>query len=278
MSPTDGSLVTDHTPLTMTAADVSTDPFPHVIKDGFLDADLYRRLEAEFPPVELFEAAAGPGGRAGLDLYQDDPQYEEMLAASPAWREFYEFINSQRYVDALLDLFGAHFATFDCRVDPAKARFSPYVEPRQELAEKSRLGRKLNELQTALAPGKNVNDLFVRLDLALGSVGYGKPVHCDRPNRLSSMLIYFCDADDIEMDGGELLIHRHKQTKPYRDHERHPKAEDLAEIERLRAHPNRGVFFLSSNNSYHSATEVKAQRDYRRFVYISISSRAKRCW
>ena len=265
-------------PLNVTRDEVSTDPFPHVIKDGFLDADLYARLEAEFPPVELFKAAAGPGGRAGLDLYEDDPQYGEMLAASPAWREFYDFINSERYVRSLIDLFGDQFAHFESRVDPQLATYDHYVEPRQELAKKSRLGRRLNQLQTALAPGRNANDLFVRLDLALGGIGYGKPVHCDRPNRLSSMLVYFCDADEIGMDGGELVIHAHKQKKAYRDYERHPKAEDVTEVARLSAKPNRGVFFLCSNNSYHSATEVTAQKDYRRFVYISISSRAKRCW
>src|ERR1700730_4139962 len=85
--------------LNVDRADVVPEPFPHIMKDNFIDARLYARLKAEFPSDDIFDRNTSVGGRAGRDLYRGDQAYDTLLKTSPAWCEFYEFINSSVYVD-----------------------------------------------------------------------------------------------------------------------------------------------------------------------------------
>lgn len=265
-------------PLQISASDVVAEPFPHIIKNPFVDLDLYDRLVKEFPRDDLFEMSGTQGGRAGRDIYPGDEAYQIALNESPAWKEFMGYLNSEAFMRLTLDVFGPYLKEFGCQVDPDKASFEPFVEGRETLAENSRLksmmGKKLDQLK-----GNPLKDqLFVRADFAQGAVGYGKPVHCDRPNRLISLIIYFCDADEIEMEGGELRIHKHKKQKAIKDYERHPDPKDTEIVAELRAQKNLGVYFIGCNNSYHEATGVRSQKGYRNFIYCSVSSRAKSIW
>ncbi len=264
--------------LNVSPEDVISQPFPHILKDNFVEPRLYRRLKAEFPPDEVFARNTSLGGRTGRDLYRGDALYDELLRTSPAWREFYEYINSPAYMDLMLDLFGRYIDVFGCKVQSNNASFVDYIEPREVLADKSRLGRALESVTDLVARTKHKDELFVRLDLAQGGVGYGKPVHCDRPSRLTSMIVYFCDAQEIGMEGGELLLHEHIEKRSYTKYERHPKPELTRVIGRVMPKDNRGVFFLCSNNSYHSATAVKSQESFRNFIYVSISSLSPSIW
>jgi hypothetical protein len=264
--------------LNVDRADVVPEPFPHIMKDNFIEASLYARLKAEFPSDEIFDRNTSVGGRAGRDLYRGDQAYDNLLKTSPAWWEFYEFINSPAYVNLVLDLFGNHLRKFACTVDGLHARFCDYVEPRKALADKSRVGRLVERMVNRMAGAKHKDELFVRLDLAQGGIGYGKSIHCDRSNRLTSMLVYFCDAENIGLKGGDLLLHEHLEKKAYRKYERYPKPESTRMMAKSSPTENRGIFFLCSNNSYHSATKVIAQKRYRDFVYVSVSSRAPSIW
>jgi hypothetical protein len=268
--------------LTITTSDLTPKPFPFVLKQPFIEPELYRQLKAEFPPNDFFDRAIGPGSRSGRDLYRGDAEFDAFMQTSPAWRTFYEYINSEMYMRLILDMFGPYFSEFACKVDPAKATFSTYWEPRENLHAKSLLARAYSKVTpSALKTSKSemaTNDLYSRFDIQQGGVGYDKAVHCDRPNRLVSMVIYFCDADDIGMKGGELSLHEHRETKPYQEYERHPHADNVRTIKTLKARDNLGLLFLCSNNSYHSVAGISALNSYRNFTYINISSRAERIW
>jgi hypothetical protein len=264
--------------LNVSCQEVVSDPFPHITKETFIESNLYARLKAEFPPDDVFARNTSLGGRAGRDLYRGDAAYDELLRTSPAWREFYKYINSPSYIDLARELFGQYFERFGCSVDNDRAQFVDCIEQREVLVDKTSLGRVVREAKNLLAGTKHKDELFVRLDIAQGAIGYGKPVHCDRPNRLTSMLVYFCDAEEIGLKGGDLLLHEHLEKRSYKDYERHPHAGETRVIASYPPKENRGVFFLCSNNSYHSATSVTAQKGFRNFIYVSISSRAPSIW
>ena len=269
--------------LTVRKQDLVVDPYPHLFKKPFIRPDFFARLKAEFPADDLFDRNSSVGGRAGRDLYPGDRLYDEFLASSKPWREFADYIDSPAYVDLVLDLFGPHLAEYGCLADPSRIRYQHWIESREELAEgTSRISRIAFRVRNALGLHRDrhldPNDVFVRMDLAQAAVGYGKSIHCDRPNRLISMLIYFSDKDDIGMQGGDLRVHRHKERKPMERYERHPRdsvTEVVAEIEPAE---NLGGMFIGCNNSYHSATEILRTRGYRDFVYTSVASRSHRLW
>jgi len=260
--------------LNVSRQEVVTEPFPHVIKEGMIEVDFYRRLKAEFPSDKLFDGRGKKiGARTGRDFYQGDAGFDEFLAQSPTWRAFHAYMHSPRFLQLTLDLFGEHLERFGCRVDPARARLVDFTENRFRVWWRARKARWFG------AGGqKDPNDLFVRFDIEQGTTGYAKPVHCDNPSRLVSLLVYFCDADEIGMEGGDLRIHEHLQKKPYTEYERHPKPEDTRIVASYRPRENFGAFFLCSNNSYHSVTAVTAVKDYRRFIYMNLSSTADSIW
>lgn len=269
--------------LTVTKDDVRLDPFPHLFKQPFVEPELFRRLKAEFPADRLFDQNTSRGGRAGRDLYPGDALYDQLLATSPAWREFASFVDSPAYVDLVLELFGEHLAAFGCLASPERIRYQHYIESRDELAEEStRFSRFAERIRHGVGldrdRDRDPNEVFVRMDIAQGTVGYAKPVHCDRPNRLSSMLIYFCDKEEIGMEGGDLRIHRHKQQKPIDQYERHPKEENTTVVAEIEPRENLGGMFIGCNTSYHSVTATTRADHYRNFVYTSVASRSYRLW
>ena len=198
------------------------------------------------------------------------------MARSPAWREFFGYMNSPRFVELILGLFGPFLPQMGCRVDPDRARFVDYVEPREALREAGPLKRALRRL-TRGEP--DPNELFVRFDLAQGRTGYHKPIHCDLPNRLVSFVLYFCDSEEDGVKGGELGLHELLEPRPLASTPRYPRPEQTREVARLQPKDNLGVIFLCSNNSYHSVTPLEGGPDGRRnFIYMNVSSRAPRIW
>lgn len=274
--------------LEITAKDVVAEPFPHVIKDGILPADLYAELRKDFPATGVFKAqqdmhgAAGSRTGGGFDVYRGDPAFQELTQRSKAWAEFAGWINSEAFADKFREVFADHLDHIGLRVDIRNSHVNPaYAEPRELLTETATLGDKVAAaINVVTDPFKGVNPtpLFTRLDIHKSRSGYAKTPHCDRPNRLCSLIVYFMDADEKGLDGGDLLIFAHKEQKPVRKYERHPAPTDVTQVAQLRPRENLGVFFPCQNNSYHGVTAVKSTDVDRDFLYINISGRTRSLW
>lgn len=263
-------------------------PFPHVISDAILPPDLFARLKADYPDASVFEGQQEAHGKAGsrtgngFDIYRGESSYATLMARSAAWREFDAFINSQAFVDQFLDLFGPDLEQLGCSANIAQSTYDrSYEEPREMLTEKAtlkdRIDGAVHKLTRSMIVDRKV-ELFSRLDIQRAMGGYAKRPHCDRPNRLCSLIIYFTDADAVGLEGGELLIYRHRQDKPIERYERHPHDEDVEVVAKLKAKPNLGVFFPCSNNSYHGVTAVTTSGIPRDFLYINISGKVANLW
>ncbi|MCG8443381.1 MAG: 2OG-Fe(II) oxygenase, partial [Caulobacterales bacterium] len=156
-----------------------------------------------------------------------------------------------------------------------------HIEARGLMTDKPSLGERVSSIANKVLPrggAKQPVRLFTRLDIHKALAGYGKVVHCDRPNRLCSFIVYFCDADALGLEGGDLTLHKHRLDKPITDYERHPKPEDAPVIATLRPRENQGVFFPCCNNSYHGVTPVASAGAERDYLYINISGDAGRLW
>lgn len=260
--------------LNITPAEIVADPYPHVMKQPFIQPEFYQRLKAEFPADQLFDGRPQLiGSRTGRDFFRGDPEFDRFMNTSAAWQEFYSYINSDSFFQLALECFAPHLERFECRVDPEKARLIDYTEDRFSLWWRSKKAKWLG-----LGRGQDPNQMFIRFDVEQSANGYKKPVHCDWPSRWLSLIVYFCDADEIGMEGGDLCIHEHLESKPYSKYERHPKEEDTRIIKQIRPQENLGLMFLCANNSYHSVTAINAINNYRRFIYLNVSSTAENIW
>lgn len=274
--------------LTISRADVVDKPFPHVIKQDILPPDFYAALRADFPESGVFKEQSLAHGKAGsrtgsgFDIYRGDDIYASLVTRSAAWREFDSYINSDRFADTFREIFAPHLHEMSLRIDVASSKVETnYFEPRARLTETATpVDRMASFANGLLDPFRRPGpvSLFTRLDIHKSLGGYAKPPHCDRPNRLCSLIVYFTDAEAAGLEGGELLIFKHNQDKPIKSYERHPRPMDVTQVACLAPKGNLGVFFPCQNNSYHGVTKVRSSGVERDFLYINISGRARSLW
>jgi predicted 2-oxoglutarate/Fe(II)-dependent dioxygenase YbiX len=216
--------------------EVRSHPFSHILVDNWLDKNLYGRLASSFPHCP---ANSGP---TGYTLFRGDPEYDRLMSRDEAWATFFNKFHRQEFIDHVLNAFPSVFQ--ESRIDLSRARFVRHFESRED---KERLALDSN----GLAP----DDLWVRMDILQGRKGYHRVPHVDHRRRAASMLIYFCDADEAGMKGGDLVLHG-----------------EGGKTQTVRPRHNRMVIFPCADNSIHSVTPIRRQSAPRNFVQVIVSS------
>ncbi|MCM3871041.1 MAG: 2OG-Fe(II) oxygenase [Pyrinomonadaceae bacterium] len=220
------------------------DPFPHVIHDRFIALELYRQLCRSFPTCP---PSTGP---TGFSLYWGDQGYEHLLDQQPAWRALFNTFHSQHFIDWCKQQFAPVWDEEGCRIDLSDARYVPYCEDRID-KERATLRRVEHE----------PNELWVRMDIHQGQLGYDRRVHLDHARRVMSMLVYMCDHTDNQMAGGELFLHSSKRPQP----SQRPDT-------RITPRHNLMVAFPCTPRSYHSVSAITATVAPRNYIQVHISS------
>lgn len=219
---------------------VTESPFPHVQSDNFLEPHQYSQLSLSFPTCP---PKTGP---TGYSLYWGDELYEQLLKSHSAWRNLFNAFHSQEFVNWCRAQFSDVWQQYGCRIDLAKACYVPYREDRVD-KERATLRKVVYE----------PHELWVRVDIHQGQLGYDRPIHLDHARRLVSMLIYLCDASENRMEGGELFLYSNKH--------------DLYPVKVTPRH-NRMVAFPCISQSLHSVSKIIAQRAPRNYVQVHLSS------
>jgi hypothetical protein len=223
--------------------EIAQHPFPHVLRQGFIKAELFNRLRDGFP-------ACPPGsGPTGFSLYPTDPLFRQLMAGNSAWRSLWDAFRNSRFLAWARAQFVSEWAAAGCRIDLSRARLVDYEEDRID-KERSTLRR------VEHAP----EELWVRMDLYQGRVGYARRIHCDHARRLFTLLIYFSDHDEDGMTGGELLLH----ATPWRRWLHRPLVVTPRE--------NLMVAFPCTDRSYHSVAPIITTQRPRNYLQVQISS------
>ena len=228
----------------LSMTDVRAEPYPHVVCENFLEPEHYRELCRTFPVC--------PPGKSptGFALYWGEDGYDRLLDEQPAWRALHETFHSQTFIDWGARQFAEVWRREGCTIDPEVAHYVPHREVRSD---KERLS--LGE-----AAMDDSHQLWVRMDIHQGHVGYSMREHVDHARRLVSMLIYCCDHDEHRMSGGELLLHdlSPRRRAPTRIVPRH----------------NLMVAFPCAKDTLHSVAKLRAATAPRNYVHVFISSSA----
>lgn len=221
---------------------VRQDPFDHILCPDFLRSEVYQELERTFP---VCPPSSGP---TRFSYYWGDAEYESLITQNWAWKAFFETAHSQEFVNFCVRQFAGAYAQHGCVIDLANAKYTPYRETRE--------GKERRRLNEKYAP----NELFVRLDVHQGHIGYSRKIHVDHRRRVATVLIYFCDSHESGRDGGDLVLHR--------DHLRVYRPEGA----RIRPQRNLAAGFACSPISHHSVPRIESQSSPRNFVQIQLSS------
>ena len=222
---------------------VTPRPFAHAVNPAFLPADLYTALAASFPICPPL------GGPTGFSYFRGDPVYDELVAKNEAWRALFTNLHSQSFIDYCVGQFSDSFAADGCLLDTATLRYLDHFESRADKAKRSvEFGNRTPE------------DLWVRVDILQGRIGYRREPHLDHRRRLLTVLIYFCDAQEIDMQGGDLILNERLAGG------------EFADLEAIAPRHNLMIAFPCSARSYHSVSLIHSQRAPRNFVQVTISS------
>ena len=135
-------------------------------------------------------------------------------------------------------------------IDLSHARYVPYREDRID-----------KERGTLRKVEHEPDELWIRMDIHQGQMGYDRPVHLDHARRLMSMLVYMCDHDENEMLGGELFLHQNKRQQAHEE-----------ASTRVTPRHNLMVAFPCTANSYHSVSPITSMKRPRNYIQVHISS------
>lgn len=229
--------------LDLTLRPLYTKPFGHVVVEEFIRPDVYQELLASFPSTLPTEETAN-----SLTCYWGSETYEHLIEHNWAWKALFEATHSQAFIDYALAQFQSVYRTKGCLLE---LKNTSYVHHQESDEEKKQAFPVID-----LSP----EQLWVRMDIRQGEVGYHRLRHVDWRRRLVSMLIYLCDKDENQMEGGDLVLH-----PPFL-----PKFNPFTKT--VEPRHNRMAAFACPANSIHSVPLIKRQTAPRKFIQILVSS------
>lgn len=217
-------------------------PFPHVLHDQFIEPEIYSELCRSFP---VCPPSTGP---TGFSLYWGDEGYTRLVNHNSAWEALFRSFQSPEFVEWGLKQFAEVWEEAGCKINLSEACYVSYREDRID-KERAKLRKVEHE----------PHELWVRMDIHQGQMGYDRPVHVDHARRLISMLIYLCDHSENQLVGGELLLHTGYKSP----------ADGTTCI---KPRHNLMVAFPCTANSYHSVSRITSMAAPRNYIQVHISS------
>ena len=226
------------------------DPFPHILIDDALDADVYANLAAQFPPLDVVNRRGGRAKNNHLYLLSArDVDAHPQISAD--WKAFFRFHVSGEFWRSALPLIR----------NPLLA-IHPTLE---QIA-----GRPLEDFRVMVRDHDATFDEEISLDCQFGT---NSPVtrassvrspHLDRPSKLFNALLY-CRAPDDDTPGGELVLYRPIAPLLYSDGSSILPTR-VVPVKRIAYRANRLVLFLNSPRAVHGVTPRPKTPHVRRYV------------
>jgi hypothetical protein len=246
-------------------ADIRRDPYPHIVIENALDADLFDALEASFPPVALVTGGAALiNAKKGINI--DAILASDSLA--PIWKSFAAYHGSAEFYAEFAALFGDEIRRLYPDLERTIGQPLESFRPRHR-AERNRRAMHRND--------EFVLDFQIMFDDTRDPRICRGP-HVDDPAELFACLLYFPHTDD-DSNGGNLYVVRPKPdaarwmlpAERIIRVRRNPAEVDTADVDLVTTIPyrrNTAIIFLNSERSLHAVTERPASTIPRRHVNI----------
>lgn len=241
------------------------DPFPYLVIENALPADIYERLAAGYPSESfIFE---NHRGKLAGENYEPNTRYDLSAARVVGdrtldlglWREFTEYHTSQEFLDEVLSKLGDVIASTHPKLISRMQKKSPNGKPR--------------------AGVRYFSDSREECELALDcQIGINSPVkekptsvraaHLDNPVEIYAGLFYLREPGD-HSEGGDLEIYAWKNPNRKRIGPRRLIPQENVVVKDSVAYgPNTFALFINSIESIHGVTVRGVTQYPRRLVNI----------
>lgn len=223
-----------------------SDPHPHIFIEEIVAPSDYAQMKF---PDEL----VAPDESWGITT--SDSRYAEVMR-DPLWRRLREELCGEPFVRTVLTEFADEMRSENCLVDPERWTIVDFIESREE------------KETAVLSTDADPNQIFTRLDFqSKGRGGYREFVHLDWARRIIGGILFFSDADEEGLEGGELALFRDRAFRNDRW------CHDPELLVQFAPRHNTGVIFLNSNTGFHGPRAITKLEGRRRWLYYTISSK-----
>ncbi len=221
-------------------------PAAHLVIDEVVAPEAYARMR--FPDALIDEGDA-------WGITSSDPTYAEVLR-DPDWRALHDELRGEGFIHGVLDAFAEDLRRERCLVQADTARLVPFVETRHQ------------KEAAVLARDADPVEVYTRMDFqSKRQGGYREFVHLDWARRIVGGILFFSDAEEEGLEGGELALYRDRAFADDRW------CHDPELVTQFAPRHNTGVIFLNSNRGFHGPRAIRALAGRRRWLYFTISSK-----
>jgi hypothetical protein len=243
----------------VTRADLRRDPYPHVVIDNCLPAELYAELARTYPEDStILQLGSNSGSRSVRENSRQDVHAHRILERpdcfSESWRAFVDYHVSNAFYQEFLRLMG-----------PEIVALYPQLE--------QRLGCPLPKLSTGVLGDVRSRGAQLLLDCHVGintpsnHLSSVRRVHTDAPDELFAALFYFRREEDT-VGGGDLEIHRWKDHRKHLFVDSEVDESDAQQVSTVAYRANTAVIFINSEHALHAVSQRGPARASRRLVNI----------
>lgn len=222
------------------------EPFPHARLTDVIPADVYKELK--FPALQKRSHT-----RAGWDLFKGEKKYDEFFAADANWHKVRELLDSDTFIFSICQLFRDELTLQG--IDADKLRLIEYTETPAQMQ------------MEHIAFGKFDHKIFNRFDLQASNGTTLRHPHVDHARRLFGGVLFFCDAAEEGMVGGDFGLWKDRQYRGDR------KPHDCEMVATYPVRHNTMYVFLNRNDAFHAPKPVTEITGSRKWAYFSISAR-----
>lgn len=239
-----------------TAADIRTDPFPHIVIPDATDPALYTALADSFPP---FSRIAWDTAGARLPNNRRFALSAQAILDAPdlpdCWKQFIALHSGPGFLAAVEALFAGHWHPDLLTV--LGGRLSGHDTARLTLQERPGEGARIRQ-DARIEINTPVRD---RPSLARGP-------HLDTPNRLYSGLFYMRAHED-DSTGGELVLYRWREGARRDITAYQLPDEAVAEVVRIPYRANQFVLFPQGIDALHGVGMRHPTPHIRRYIFVT---------
>jgi hypothetical protein len=243
----------------VTRADVRRDPYPHIVIDNCLPADLYAELARTYPADStILQLGSHSGNGSVRPNSRQDVDAHRILATpdsfTETWRAFVRYHISNDFFQEFLRLLGPEIAA---------------IYPRLE----QRLGCPLAQVTTGVLGDARSRGSQLLLDCHVGintpstRSGSVRRVHTDAPDELFAALFYFRREEDTTA-GGDLEIFRWKDKSKHRFVASEVDESDTERVHTVPYRANTAVILINSESALHAVSSRGPALSSRRLVNV----------
>ncbi len=233
-------------------------PYPICYIPDFMDRAQYDQLAASYPDYSLFAFKTKLGGKYSLAEQNNRDFYFDFLSKNPAWKEFYDFVKSEKFAREAFDFLRQHHV---------------------DLGIKQKIWWTTNgnkPWRNALARLLNRKVMMSKFEFSMmpGNGGHILP-HTDSANKLVTLVLTFIQDGEWkhEWGGGTEVIAPKDETKTYNHVNKVYPREEMDLVKIFPFNPNQCLLFVKTYNSWHSVSAMTGpETALRKTVTINIES------